>query len=68
MSPAEKAKELVDKMTENFPFDYDIARRQAKQCAIICVDQIIMVTPAMRGDNIRIENYWQSVKQEIEKL
>jgi hypothetical protein len=68
MTPKEKAKELVDKMLESL---YDngslsfkrILYDKAKQCAIIAVDEMID-----NCENIFDVEYWQEVKQEIEKL
>jgi hypothetical protein len=63
MTPKEKAKELFDKMymvddpMGNYPMCFDTA----KQCALIAVDEIIDTPNPM-------PNYWQEVKQEIEKL
>ena len=59
MSPKEKAKELVDKFTfrcEECDYDWN-----AKQCALIAVDEIIK-------NFFSNFDYWQEVKQEIEKL
>ena len=63
MTPKEKAKELVDKF-------YSISgyRRFAIGYALICVDEIIEdATHDPFNAKTRIE-YWQEVKQEIEKL
>ena len=69
MIPKEKAKELVDRF-------YEIQLKSkgyasvvlAKQCALICVDEIIEdATHDPFNAKTRIE-YWQEVKQEIEKL
>ena len=86
MTPAQiKAKELVDRymryvycymgsgMLTN---DYDeiVALSNAKQCALICVDEILNVlikTPLFNGlNNIGDVTYdfWQSVKQSINEL
>ena len=56
MKPKEKAKGLVDRFLERRYTDED-----AKECALICVDEIQKVT------NHEIK-YWQEVKQEINKL
>jgi hypothetical protein len=68
MTPKEKAKELVDKMLESL---YDngslsfkrILYDKAKQCALIAVDELID-----NCENIFDVEYWQEVKQEIDKL
>lgn len=58
MTPKEKAKELVDK------FSWIDCSSDAKQCALICVDEIletyIDLDPKL--------NYWEEVKQEINKM
>jgi hypothetical protein len=69
MTPKEKAKELVDKFQSgytingfNYQFQNDL--EDAKQCALIAVDEIINtfidIDPKLK--------YWQEVKQEIQKL
>jgi hypothetical protein len=87
MTPKEKAKELIDKMYnteychgEHFPNKRycdcsDMNLFQAKQCALIAVDEILNVLPQSeyledRGEYFenRERLYWQEVKQEIEKL
>jgi hypothetical protein len=67
MSPKEKAKELLLKfMAIQFG---DFPTTDTKQCALIAVDEIILqnnvwIKQIGKGTN----NYWQEVKQEIEKL
>ena len=60
MKPKEKAEELVDKMKLCLFSDgyYD-----AKQCALIAVDEILNVGFMDTND---LYDYWQEVKQEIE--
>jgi len=77
MEAKEKAKELVDKYADEFNFDdtYRGYREQAKQCALIVVDEIINTLNSdirdldVRG-NILLDliDYWREVKQEIEQL
>lgn len=60
MTPKEKVQELVKK------FQYRqrglvVTMNEAKQCALICVDEI------MRAID-REHAYWEQVKTEIEKL
>jgi ribosomal protein S17E len=66
MTPQEKAKELFNKYADNFNFDdtYRSYRQQAKQCALIAVNEIYNEIHTYYE---RYE-YWQEVKQEIEKL
>jgi hypothetical protein len=58
MTPKEKAIELVNKMA------FEVCKTDAIQCALIAVDEILSVVWYVPVD---IE-YWQEVKQEIEKL
>jgi hypothetical protein len=60
MTPKEKAKELYFKMhSQNY-----IISVEAKQCALIAVDEIIKELERCFIHN----EYWQEVKQEIENL
>jgi hypothetical protein len=66
MEAKEKARELVDKMLAVYDID-----NIAIDCAIIAVDEIIEVLVELsEGKFTFIHNvdYWQQVKQEIEKL
>ena len=58
MTPKEKAKELVDKFIQTNGNAFF-----AKQCALIAVDEIINYSEEWDDSE-----YWQEVKQEIEKL
>ena len=76
MKEKTKAIELVDKfkplvycymgsgMLSN-SYDDNVILENAKQCAIICVDEILKA-----GKDVFIfrDAYWNKVKQEIEKL
>ena len=66
MTPKEKAVELVDK----FRLSKAITESYAKQCALIAVDEIIKSNPyeVSKTDMDSTIEYWQEVKQEIEKL
>lgn len=66
MTPKEKAKELVNKFYNCRVLDFDAA----KQCALIAVDEIIISMPMIPAfiDDDNGVNYWQEVRQEIEKL
>jgi len=75
MTPKEKADELIGRFTIQvtcgiFEVAYEF-QEEIKQCAIICVDELIYSTQPksrmFRFDEYCIE-YWQEVKQEIEKL
>ena len=71
MTPKEKAEELIEKYLKldiEIGGQYDgfltMKMYDAKQCALIAVDEIIKESM----DNEYSERYWQEVKQEIEKL
>lgn len=81
MTPQEKAKELYNKMYATQGPEYGITQDEAKQCALIAVDEIIKSYPHAYDTEITDNNsvyiitnirsniaYWQEVKQEIEKL
>lgn len=67
-----KAKELVywyENLLEPFIKDKELLRSKAKQCALICVDEIIKFTIEKQNESMYFEmdlKYWQEVKQEIE--
>ena len=76
MTPKEKAKELFDKYFEVTNNYY-----QAKECALIAVDEILETTKVKWATQRKFSNgeykfwkgiaykkYWQEVKQEIEAL
>lgn len=60
-NPEEKARELVEKMWQCIS-EYP-SRSDAKQCALIAVGEILDTIPMLPD-----VTFWQSVKQEIEKL
>jgi len=74
LTPKEKAKELVDKyipMTKSFVTNIGWVESPelAKQCALLCVDEIIQhAEKAYRNEDIIIgaKLYWEEVQQEIE--
>lgn len=74
MTPEEKAEELFGKfamyLRANLRYDEE-ANEDAKQCALIAVDEIIEnLVELSNGEFTFIHNveYWQEVKQEIELL
>jgi hypothetical protein len=74
MTPKEKAVELFDKMIFNQAISTKIncpnlANEYAKDCALIAVDEIIksIVITDLTTAEYQF-NYWEKVKQEIEKL
>jgi hypothetical protein len=70
MTPKEKAKELVDKMYQHQWRKDTIEFRNAKQCALIAVEEILNTHLLSEKNILGIHpvDYWQEVKQEIEKL
>ena len=69
MTPAEKAKELVDKMNvihylKGNGLPVSMHKTQIKQCALIAVDEIRDNLPQISD----IQYYWIDVKAEIQKL
>ena len=69
----EKADELVDKFIQYTPADEDIEYEYAKQCALSAVDEILnnfgLTTNGQTFfTEYRAVEFWQEVKQEIEKL
>jgi hypothetical protein len=70
MTPKEKAEELVLKYLKvktHQMFNGWWHKMTAKQCALIAVDEILNNDGFTRFD-IYLTEYWQEVKQEIEKL
>ena len=64
MSPKEKAADLMRKYYFEINDRTDsISWSQAKQCAIIAVNQIITSKPILNS-----LDYWYNVKQELKKL
>lgn len=77
MGEKEKAKELIEKFIPYAHFwvhdfgnqkDYNIERLEnAKQCALICVDEMLHVSWFTHKNKIEYR-YWQNVKTEIENF
>lgn len=74
MIPKDKALELIIKFKNTAYSDYlttDKEYNNAKQCALIAVDEILdlkhIVTLRKNMHEMELE-YWMEVKQEIEKL
>lgn len=79
MKAKEKARELVNKF-KGYAYDWlelsDLT--DSKECALICVDEIIIDYTSLTDDNSSWEGYkmsvllridfWQEVKNEINKL
>ena len=70
MTPQEKAKELVHRFQETMFFhvtDERIDINEAKQCALIAVDEILYWTDG-QDTLIWLNDFYIEVKHEIEKL
>jgi hypothetical protein len=72
MTPKQKANELIDLFLEATA-DGSFPSYKAKQCVLIAVDEIVKECYNWNGsDNVQWEtkrfDYWEEVKQEIEKL
>ena len=69
MTPKEKAVELFNKMyqAKDILFQKKMDKYQAKQCALIAVDEILDVLFQI-FESYEERIFWQEVKQEIEKL
>jgi hypothetical protein len=70
MTPKEKARSLVDKMHIESDIIYVMSKRQAKQCALIAVDEIrnFHDTLFFVTKGSLLDQYLDKVKIEIEKL
>jgi hypothetical protein len=72
MTPKEKAIELVEKFTNLYEgINLGLAKKHwAKQSALIAVDEILgdIDDSILHPQNKEAIDYWQEVKQEIEKL
>jgi hypothetical protein len=66
MTPKEKAEELVHRYDTMQSVIEGFSLEDAKQCALICVDEILIVI-----ENERVYesiDYWEEVKKEIKLL
>ncbi len=73
MTVAYKAKELKNKFTQfvrsGDPEDWQQDSRLAKQCALICVDEILLAIDWHDHETPNKEiQYWNDVKEFINKL
>jgi hypothetical protein len=77
MTPQEKAKELVEKFLNEME-DKELVihpNHYAKQCALIAVEEIFKLpvcwfdrSASLEDDEMDTIEYWEQVKEEIEKL
>jgi hypothetical protein len=73
MTPKEKAKELVSKFQYNTKVYHPKngwvnSIIDMKECALICVDEILKDREEIDGMRVINDPYWLEVKKEIEKL
>ena len=76
MTAKEKAQELVNKFRkyahghdDNNRFSPAMEKESGKECAIIAVDEILLIKKEIWDDfHSEYFKYWQEVKQEIELL
>ena len=75
MTPKEKAIELIDKFydyvnpwNDEGEASYGMAEKNAKKCALIAVEEIIVFNPPVDYGMMSPSEYWYAVKKEIELL
>lgn len=83
MTPKEKANKLIDSFYQKLPLEKYVSTSdgdlsweyiswdRSKECALIAVDEIIDSEPQYEWSNDYWKNpndFWEEVKQEIEKL
>lgn len=74
MTAKEKAKQLISKYSPKLPFYTEKDNlNKSKECALICVDEILTFIEDADPQSLSYElmgyrDYWQEVKEEINKL
>jgi hypothetical protein len=76
MTPKEQAQELINKYSEHSYISLTnnpTTSYHKKQCALICVDEILESKPTSKVHTFKCDlkisrEYWQEVKEEINKL
>ena len=70
MTPKEKANQLVDNYWLMDKINPSLSKEQAKQCALIAVDELIKIHYLLTTthDTSPSINYWKEVKKELENL
>jgi predicted alpha-1,6-mannanase (GH76 family) len=71
MTPKEKAIDLFVKYYERLPNDTysnEGAKSEAKECALIAVDEILKDREEIDGMRVINDPYWSKVKEEIKNL
>lgn len=66
MTPVEKANELLDNYWLMDKIKPSLSKKQAKQCALIAVDELI--ESCYNSGINHSYNFWQDVKKELKKL
>ena len=70
MTAKEKANELVERFSPELPWYSEKDNlNKSKKCALICVDEILESHyKVLIGVMPKVYDYWQEVKQEINKI
>jgi hypothetical protein len=78
MTPKEKAKKLVDEFYQRFPLEMDVVTtrgdlsweydnwKEAKQCALIAVDEILKIELLVESVDDYYLRYWKEVRSIID--
>lgn len=68
-NPKEKAQELIEKFDDAIATgDVLLQKKGARKSALIAVDEILNCKHGWNKKTSYFVNYWQEVRQEIEKL
>ena len=65
-TPKEKANELLDNYWLMEKINPSLSKEQAKQCALIAVDEILNINSVDK--DFSLSHYWLDVKDEIQNL
>ena len=65
-TPREKANELLDNYWLMEKINPSLSKEQAKQCALIAVDEILNINSVDK--DFSLSHYWLDVKDEIQNL
>ena len=71
MTPKEKAQELLEKFEPYISYECMDEEWNAKECALIAVNTALFAVTEFanyEGTAYHFEDYWNEVKQELEKL
>ena len=71
MKAKDKAWQLLQTIESVYIMDVNYDPNKTKQCALICVDEILEIHPISTARDefeVMFINYWEEVKQEINKL